>query len=99
MGKKKPPRAKNAKGNGSDDDEEIRTADEYFSRSGGEDSDGDQKAPRVNMYCKNTHYIVVKEAGKCFCDFHLTKREKADWDIAWFDGPINVLFLKTMLPH
>lgn len=39
------------------------------------------------MYCRHTHYEVVKEAGKVFLEFHLTKKEFSDWDLAWFDGP------------
>lgn len=50
------------------------------------------------MWTKS-RYIVVKETGKLWCEFHLTKREKSDWDIAWFDGPINEHFVKNMQPH
>lgn len=39
------------------------------------------------MYCKHTNYAVIKEAGKVFLEYHLSKREKSDWDIAWFDAP------------
>jgi len=42
------------------------------------------------MLCKYTHYVVVKEAGKLFLEFHLTRKEKSDWDINWSDGPISV---------
>lgn len=48
------------------------------------------------MYCKYTHYEVVKESGKTFLEFHLTKKEKSDWDIAWFDGPVNIKLIKEM---
>jgi hypothetical protein len=50
------------------------TADEYFSKSGGYDSDGEAKAPKIICYCKYTHYTVVKEAGKVFLEMHLTKK-------------------------
>ena len=82
-----------------DDDDEVATADEYFSKSEAVDSDGEQKAPKIAMYCKYTRYVVIKEAGKVFLEYHLTRREKSDWDIAWFDGPINIKFLKEMQYH
>jgi len=47
------------------------------------------------MLC-NTHYEVVKEAGKGFLEFHLTKRDKSDWDISWSDGPLGINQLKEM---
>ena len=75
------------------------TADELFSNSEGPDSDGGVKAPNINLYCKNTHYSVIKEAGKVFLEYHLTRKESSDWDIAWFDAAINVRFLKEMRPH
>jgi hypothetical protein len=34
--------------------------------------------------------VVVKEAGKIFLEYHLTRKEKSDWDIAWFDGAVNI---------
>lgn len=61
--------------------------DEYFSATDGVDSEGRKKPPRINMYCKYTHYEIVKEVGKHICEFHLTKKSRSDWDIAWFDGP------------
>lgn len=82
-GKKK---AKNA------DEEE----DEYFSKSDGNDSEGEKKDPKISMYCKLTNYAIIKEAGKTFCEFHLSRRPEADWDIAWFDAPPNDKFLKKM---
>lgn len=42
---------------------------------------------------------MVKEAGKVFCEFHLTKKKKADWDIAWYDRPPGFEFLKSMHFH
>lgn len=82
-----------------EEDEEVATADEYFSKSEVVDSEGEQKAPKITLYCKYTKYVVIKEAGKVFLEYHLTRKEKADWDIAWFDGPVNVKFLKEMRPH
>jgi hypothetical protein len=67
--------------------DEGNTDDEYFSDTDGEDSEGRKKPIRIRMYCKHTHYEVVKEAGKVFAEFHLTKKERSDWDLAWFDGP------------
>ena len=40
--------------------------------------------------------MVVKEAGKLFLEYHLTKKDKNDWDIWWTDMPISVQFLKNM---
>jgi len=51
------------------------------------------------MYCKYTHYEVVKEAGKFFANFHLSKKEKSDWDIAWFDGHVTMALIKDMRPN
>lgn len=76
--------------------DESDGADEYFSGSAAADSEGRPKPQRINLYCKHTHYDVVKEAGKLFLEFHLSKREKSDWDIAWFDGPISIKLLKDM---
>jgi len=71
------------------------TANEYFSKSDF-DSDGEPKAPKVNMFCKNTKYVAVKESGKLYMEWHLSKRSKSDWDVGWFDQPIDVKFLKNM---
>ena len=70
--------------------------DEFFSASEANDSEGRPKPQRINMYCKHTHYDVVRESGKMHMEFHLSKREKSDWDIAWFDGPISIKLLKEM---
>ena len=51
------------------------------------------------MFCRHTKYTAVKEAGKTFCEFHLTRKIKSDWDIAWYDAPVNVHFVKNMLPY
>jgi hypothetical protein len=71
-----------------DDDEE----DEFFSDTDGMDSDGRPKPLRITMYARHTHYDVVKEAAKTFCEFHLSKKEKSDWDIAWSDRPFSIDF-------
>ena len=80
-----------------DDDYEPNSDEEYFSKSDGEDSDGEIKAKRISVFC-NTKYLAVKEAGKDYNKFHLSKRIKSDWDIAWFDGPPKELFVKEMKP-
>jgi len=67
--------------------DEGNTDDEYFSPTDGCDSEGRKKPLRVTMYCKYTHYEIVKEVGKHICEFHLSKKSRSDWDIAWFDGP------------
>ena len=63
------------------------TDDEYFSPTDGSDSEGRKKPIRITMYCKYTHYEIVKEVGKHICEFHLSKKSRSDWDVAWFDGP------------
>ena len=73
----------------------MKTADEYFSRSD-VDEDGEQKEATVVMFCKHTHYAVVKEVGKVWLEYHLTRNEKSDWDIWWSDAPVNEKFLKSM---
>ena len=51
------------------------------------------------MYAKHTHYDVIKEAAKFNFEYHLTKRENSQWDIAWSDGPITIQFLQRMQPY
>ena len=51
------------------------------------------------MYCKNSKYVVIKEAGKVFMEYHLTRKEKSDWDLWWSDFPINEKFIKLMKPN
>lgn len=83
-----------------DEDYPERSGDEYFSSNRGSDSEGGvKKGPRIILFCKHTHYSVVKEAGKVFCEYHLTKKRKSDWDIAWFDHPPKFEFLKNMQFH
>ncbi len=77
-------------GDEQDEDDDLATADEYFSKSDGYDSDGETKVKKISCFCKNTHYSVVKEAGKVFLEWHLTKKKKSDWDVAWYDGPVNI---------
>lgn len=69
------------------EDEEIKTADEHFSKSG-YDSDGEMKDPAIYFLAKQCHYAVIKEVGKLFLEYHLTKKAKSDWDVAWFDYPV-----------
>ena len=76
-------------GSEQDEDDEINQ-DEYFSNSDGYDSDGEPKAKKITMYVKYTKYSSVKEAGKHFADFHLSKRLSSDWDVAWSDTPVNI---------
>ena len=60
-----------------DDDLPELSGDEYFSSNRGSDSEGGgKKGARITMFCKHTHYSVVKEAGKAFCEYHLTKKRK-----------------------
>ena len=51
-------------GSEQDEDDEVATADEYFSKSEGNDSDGGKKEGKISVYCKHTKYVVVKEVGK-----------------------------------
>ena len=48
------------------------------------------------MYARHTHYDVIKEVAKFKFEYHLTKRENANWDIAWTDGPITLGMLSRM---
>ena len=71
--------------------------DEYFSDSS--QSDDEAREPRLRMYAAFTQYDVVKEVGKKDFNYHLTKNETSDWDIAWYDGPISIRLLTKMWPH
>ena len=51
------------------------------------------------MFAWHTHYDVIKEVAKFNFEYHLTKRENANWDIAWFDGPITIKLLQSMQPY
>ncbi len=51
------------------------------------------------MYAAFTQYEVVKEVSKCVYNYHLTKDETKDWDIAWFDGAISIKLLQKMWPN
>ena len=51
------------------------------------------------MYAAHTQYEVVKEVGKSVFNFHLTKNEQREFDIAWFDGAISLKLLQKMWPH
>lgn len=86
-------------GSEQDDNDDVESLDEYFSRSEGQDSDGNEKAKKITMYVKYTKYVVVKEAGKVFMEFHLSRRSKSDWDIGWSDGPVGMTFLRDMHAH
>ena len=71
------------------DNNDNLESDEFFSRSGGaEDSDGGQKKPKVIMYAKKTKFAAVKEAGKTFMEWHLTRKNREnEWDVGWYDVP------------
>ena len=45
------------------------------------------------MFALYTHYDVIKEVAKFTFEYHLTKRENSQWDIAWYDGPITIRLL------
>ena len=51
---------------------------------------------RLTMWAANTHYEVVKEVSKFHLGYHLTKNSRANWDIAWWDGPIPMQILNKM---
>ena len=80
-------------------DEECRTSprekpDDYISSS---------KIPkesryRLTMWTAKTHYDVVKEVSKFQFEFHLTKKSRATWDVAWWDAPIPLQILSRMQP-
>ena len=53
---------------------------------------------QITMWSANTHYDVVKEVAKFEAGYHLTKRQRALWDLAWWDGPIPISILSKMQP-
>lgn len=53
----------------------------------------EEREPRLCMYAGFTQYEVVKDVAKGTYDYHLTKNELRDWDVAWFDGPISLKLL------
>ena len=74
--------------------------DSYWFTSSDEDDEYELDAEeiawrqqRMVMFAKHTHYDVIKEVAKFNFEYHLTKRENAQFDIAWFDGPITMKFL------
>ena len=75
--------------------------DSYWFTSSDEDDDEVELEPeeiayranRMVMFAWHTHYDVIKEVAKFNFEYHLTKRENANWDIAWFDGPITIKLL------
>ena len=80
--------------------------DSYWFTSSDEDDEYELDAEeiawrqqRMVMYAKHTHYDVIKEVAKFNFEYHLTKRENAQWDIAWFDGPITMKLLQRMQPY
>jgi tubulin polyglutamylase TTLL6/13 len=88
-------------GYGSENDcnDDVQSADEYFSKSDGVDSDGEPKEKKITVYIRYTKYSVVKEATKVFMEYHLTRKEKSDWDILWSDGPVGDNYMKSMQYH
>ena len=88
----KKPRGKTTGQYGSEQDESDNAnqfSDEFFSKSGGgENSDGERKVSKIIMYAKHTKFVAVKEAGKTFMEWHLTRKNRAnEWDVGWFDLP------------
>ena len=78
----------------------------WFTSSDEDDEEGEldpeeiaYRANRMVMYAWHTHYDVIKEVAKFNFEYHLTKRENAQWDIAWFDGPITMKLLQRMQPY
>lgn len=73
---------------------ETADDDQWFSDSSSSSANAsEEKEPRLVMYCQYTQYDVVKETGKVTFNYHLTRNEQKDWDIAWFDGPISIKLL------
>lgn len=82
--------------------DEENNDDKWFSdssNSDNEDGEKQEREPRLIMYAAFTQYEVVKEVGKTVFNYHLTKNEQKDWDIAWFDGAISLKLLQKMWPH
>ena len=89
-----------------DSDRDPSNNSYWFTSSDEEDEEGEidpeeiaHRANRLVMYALHTHYDVIKEVAKFNFEYHLTKRENANWDIAWFDGPISIKFLSHMKPY
>ncbi len=53
---------------------------------------------RLTMWTAKTHYDVVKEVSKFQFEYHLTKKSRAPWDVAWWDGPIPLQIMSKMQP-
>jgi hypothetical protein len=62
------------------------------------------------MWTGKCHYEIVKEVGKFYLEWHLTKRgrhrkarkprkkKKNLWDVAWWDKPIPERLLSKLKP-
>ena len=55
-------------------------------------------ADRMVCWCQKTHYEVVKEVLRYRFDYHLTRRGRSDWDIAWWDGPPPINLIAKLQP-
>lgn len=53
---------------------------------------------KLTMWTAKTHYDVVKEVSKFQFEYHLTKKSRAPWDVAWWDGPIPLQIMSKMKP-
>ena len=84
---------------GSDDSYWFTSSDEDNENYETDPEDIAWRAQRMIMYAKHTHYDVVKEVAKYNFEYHLTKRDNSQWDIAWFDAPITLPFLQRLQPY
>lgn len=87
----------NRKGDDDYGDEGAGEDDHWFSDSS--TSSTEEKEPRLRMYAQYTQYEVVKEVARLEFNWHLTRDDQKEWDIAWFDGPISIKLLQKMWPH
>lgn len=85
------------------DDGDASNDSYWFTSSDEDDEDGElgpeelaYRANRMVMFALYTHYDVIKEVSKFTFEYHLTKRENCQWDIAWYDGPITIRLLQRM---
>ena len=89
------------------DDDYGDYGDEYYDEYGNETGAKKKKKKfkqdkgwnRIVMFAWWTHYDVIKEVGKFAFEYHLTRREMADWDLSWSDGPNTIKFLQRMQPY
>ena len=80
-------------GDESDDSYWFTSSDENDEEGEEDPDEAAYKANRLTMFAGYTHYDVIKEVAKFNFEFHLTKKEFSNWDIAWYDAPYGLRML------